>query len=939
MYENSRFPVAFNAYQLQLGEDNSQIYGRGGVSISIGEIFSVYVPPSADGACEWLDLKVSNIWKIEPTNDIVPGDIRKHLKYLKLHLSDYEADGHLYLMSMRPLSAPVVIMIACHTDEADDIVENIERCRGMAVSRIQSGGFAHVSAVKGLSVNPEVTRSQQEKEKELKKRLGYVVDAVNSPLNEAASSDNISSTKKGGEGGASSISGPGPTHDGRSGSMASQKRNRKSLKVQEASAARVSRAQETSSRGVPQMASEDSIPTPLPLPELPLPFAEEFDDQGAPDGQPIPRKGDRIINPIRTPQSAGQQGNQSYGQEPRRSESATGLVDLLNRVPSLIPLESLKKRGKLKDRLANKEGRILQPSTEKAHKARGRPANPKTPTNPAKPERQRKRPEPLPEGDDIWDIPLDESEAERPAKRGRPTKQESKAKPPPRPRRQAGLPKPKPKAPANNKATTASGSAIAQPSLRRSLRTKAPLKTAANEISDQDLSEAGTAAPIQEPRSEARPPLQEAIQKPPPKEKREPPKSRRPGPLARRGGEGHGSTSVEVVTAPESGERGPSRKPVPANPAQRGGKAEGVSRGPKVEQNSEVAVKPGSSTKRKAQTPSNGESGYRPRPAETPGGPRKRQRPMTPMQDNLSYESSPVLEFPLDNEKPGTKTFDAVGYQSGPLHPISKAASAAVSRLLQVQRRDMQKSEVRVINNDEAELSRDAVGRRREPEEKHLGPVEIPGAFRGRQGRDEGLPARPGGSLGGGDRSGNYGLVHCPAPILVDASTSTTDHSDDRLIAGTSSRTSSPQKKPADHKPMISQARLPDQGPRFAPSSASANLVDEHLAKRPQVISWNRAGPENQGRTPETARSKGKERETRPLDLGGFGGGAVRLPEGNFRPSTGQRFRSYTALADEGGDKVALNEEEKLLRPWIPARTGTGLTEVYMPNAHLRFES
>ncbi|PWW75206.1 hypothetical protein C7212DRAFT_358494 [Tuber magnatum] len=71
-------------------------------------------------------------------------------------------------------------MVSCYAEEAGDIIENVERCRGLMLSS-KRGGVPHISAVSGLLVNPEISQSQREKEEELQKRRGYVLDAVNSP--------------------------------------------------------------------------------------------------------------------------------------------------------------------------------------------------------------------------------------------------------------------------------------------------------------------------------------------------------------------------------------------------------------------------------------------------------------------------------------------------------------------------------------------------------------------------------------------------------------------------------------------------------------------------------------------------------------------------------------------------------------------------------------
>jgi hypothetical protein len=238
-----------------------------------------------------------------------------------------------------------------------------------------------------------------------------------------------------------------------------------------------------------------------------------------------------------------------------------------------------------------------------------------------------------------------------------------------------------------------------------------------------------------------------------------------------------------------------------------------------------------------------------------------------------------------------------------------------------------------VIPHDGDVDSRDAVERSRERKTKHLEPVHPPKESGRIENQGVGQPVQPEQAMDERERSRNIAQMHQLTRNLVDAGTSTTDLSEDRLMTSSYSRTSSPPKKPEDHKHMISPVRLPALEPNFAPPSALVHLVDDSLAVRPQIISWSHKGPENQGSSPEVSRPREREGEIESLDLDGLGDRSLGMPTEILTPSAVRRFRSVVVLANGDEDVVVVNEERKLLQPWIPARTETGPTEVFTPNS------
>ncbi|CUS14510.1 unnamed protein product [Tuber aestivum] len=433
------FPIAFNAYQVRLGERKPQVFGRGAVSISIGELFSIYIPPNSDDSCEWIDLKITNITRIEPINEAVPGDLKGQLRYLKLHLSDPSNSGYLYLISMRPSSKFDSIMVSCYAEEADDIVENVERCRGLMLSN-KHGVVPHISAVSGLLVNPEISQSQREKEEELQKRRGYVLDAVNSP---AVAEATPSGQSESGEMLSINAADLVDIHDGVSSPVV-----RRSPRVDLPPGARASaqalrppgsETRPKQIRGAPYDCSPLTSP-PASGETLGSPQGRLSD----PGDHPVAQTSKGELFTTTECELVESTGLRSLGDTKLsqvNGEPTDGLSRILQRVPALISLEEVKKRGKLKDRLANEQGEIpAPPSLQKQNTGRKRVTakQPMEPTLPAKttksvsrkakgegtaknikPLVQRKKPEPLPISDDIWELPLSSPVSQGPKAGGR----------------------------------------------------------------------------------------------------------------------------------------------------------------------------------------------------------------------------------------------------------------------------------------------------------------------------------------------------------------------------------------------------------------------------------------------------------------------------------------------------------------------------------------
>lgn len=195
-----RLPTGYNAYQVKLGSKNCINSEIGAMSIGIAEIFSIYIPPNRDHSPDWVDFKIVNISRVEFTSQGINGDAMKDLTYFKLHLCDYEEDGYLYLLSMRPSSDSDNVMILCDRNDAEDFAEDVERYRDEVLKR-RSNRFSTSSApVKDIQVNPGHHQSQQEKLKELERHRDDILKVLESPAKSNVSSGAVTDTS--GNGGA-----------------------------------------------------------------------------------------------------------------------------------------------------------------------------------------------------------------------------------------------------------------------------------------------------------------------------------------------------------------------------------------------------------------------------------------------------------------------------------------------------------------------------------------------------------------------------------------------------------------------------------------------------------------------------------------------------------------------------------------------------------------
>lgn len=168
------------------------------MSIGIAEIFSIYIPPNRDHSPDWVDFKIVNISGVEFTSQGITGDAMKDLTYFKLHLCDYEEDGYLYLLSMRPSSDSDNVMILCDRNDAEDFAEGVERYRDEVLKR-KSNRFSTSSApVKDIQVNPGHHQSQQEKLKELERHRDDILKVLESPAKSNVSSEAVTDTSENG---------------------------------------------------------------------------------------------------------------------------------------------------------------------------------------------------------------------------------------------------------------------------------------------------------------------------------------------------------------------------------------------------------------------------------------------------------------------------------------------------------------------------------------------------------------------------------------------------------------------------------------------------------------------------------------------------------------------------------------------------------------------
>lgn len=176
-----RLPTGYNGYQVKFGNNNRINSDLGAISFAVAEIFSIYIPPNRDHSPDWVDFKIVNISRVEFTNQGVTGDEMKDLTYFKLHLCDYEEDGYLYLLSMRPSSDSDIVMILCDKTDAEDFAEDVKRYRDDILKRKSNNLSASSAPVKDIQANPEFHQSQQEKLDELERHRDDILKVLESP--------------------------------------------------------------------------------------------------------------------------------------------------------------------------------------------------------------------------------------------------------------------------------------------------------------------------------------------------------------------------------------------------------------------------------------------------------------------------------------------------------------------------------------------------------------------------------------------------------------------------------------------------------------------------------------------------------------------------------------------------------------------------------------
>lgn len=112
----------------------------------------------------------------------------KDLTYFKLYLCDYEEDGYLYLLSMRPSSDSDNVMILCDKNDAEDFAEDVERYRDEVLKRKSNNLPASSAPVKDIQANPARHQSQQEKLDELERHRDNILKVLESPAGSHISS-------------------------------------------------------------------------------------------------------------------------------------------------------------------------------------------------------------------------------------------------------------------------------------------------------------------------------------------------------------------------------------------------------------------------------------------------------------------------------------------------------------------------------------------------------------------------------------------------------------------------------------------------------------------------------------------------------------------------------------------------------------------------------
>lgn len=176
-----RLSTGYNGYQVKFGNNNRINSALGAISFAVAEIFSIYIPPNRDHSPDWVDFKIVNISRVEFTNQDITGDEMGDLTYFKLHLCDYEEDGYLYLLSMRPSSDSDIVMILCDKTDAEDFAEDVKRYRDDILKRKSNNLSASSAPVKDIQANPALHQSQKEKLDELERHRDDILKVLESP--------------------------------------------------------------------------------------------------------------------------------------------------------------------------------------------------------------------------------------------------------------------------------------------------------------------------------------------------------------------------------------------------------------------------------------------------------------------------------------------------------------------------------------------------------------------------------------------------------------------------------------------------------------------------------------------------------------------------------------------------------------------------------------
>lgn len=112
----------------------------------------------------------------------------KDLTYFKLYLCDYEEDGYLYLLSMRPSSDSDNVMILCDKNDAEDFADDVERYKDEVLRRKSNNLPASSAPVNDIQANPARRQTQQEKLDELERHRDNILKVLESPAGSHISS-------------------------------------------------------------------------------------------------------------------------------------------------------------------------------------------------------------------------------------------------------------------------------------------------------------------------------------------------------------------------------------------------------------------------------------------------------------------------------------------------------------------------------------------------------------------------------------------------------------------------------------------------------------------------------------------------------------------------------------------------------------------------------